>query len=516
MMLLIFQCILFVIQTAAYENLAIRKPAWQQHDWPYTPNDWGAAKAVDGRYTNRSASANQCTISSLGQTTATWRVDLGSALSISHIDIYYRTDSIPSPGAFYGRFAGFFLYVSNTTSKDDGHLCFHEIQNVNGTPVENQTISCSVHGRYVIYYNERRLGVTYPDYYWHEAYNELCEVEVYGCADSKYYGENCDKLCPDKCQGKRCDVITGRCLGCTPGYQGPDCNQECDVQTYGSECSLPCGNCSDGGVCHHVSGTCPRGCDEGVYGEKCQTQCQPGFYGKNCGHRCSENCNVTNRCNRFTGECGGGCEPGWTLPTCQHECDGGMYGPACTQRCGPCLDNEQCHHINGTCLNGCSSGYQGGNCEENCPSGYFGINCENSCTVYCGRNGSCDRTTGICDGGCREGWSGPLCGTEEKPISRATCTADDNTVFIVGLVISVFVVIAGSAVNFLIWKRNQTKYKQRGLKENFESQPGAVHVSDITSSADRVGSPYAELGDKDKSNMYDELHHYTEAAGKIN
>lgn len=75
--------------------------------------------------------------------------------------------------------AGFFLYVSNTTLKEDGYLCFHEIQTVAGTPAEDQTIHCSVHGRYVIYYNERRQGVVYPSYYSQYAYNELCEVEVY-------------------------------------------------------------------------------------------------------------------------------------------------------------------------------------------------------------------------------------------------------------------------------------------------------------------------------------------------
>ena len=30
-----------------------------------------------------------------------------------------------------------------------------------------------------------------------------------------------------------------------------------------------CGNCSNGEPFHHVEGTCPNGCDAGMYGDKC-------------------------------------------------------------------------------------------------------------------------------------------------------------------------------------------------------------------------------------------------------
>ena len=42
----------------------------------------------------------------------------------------------------------------------------------------------------------------------------------------------------------------------------------CNVYTYGSDC-IHCGNCSDGVQCNHVTGTCPNGCDPGIYGDKC-------------------------------------------------------------------------------------------------------------------------------------------------------------------------------------------------------------------------------------------------------
>lgn len=84
------------------------------------------------------------------------------------------------PTGYTARMAGFFLYVSNTTVKEHGYICFHEMQRVNGTPSEDQRINCPVHGRYVIYYNERIRGYVYPSYYSEFAYYELCELEVYG------------------------------------------------------------------------------------------------------------------------------------------------------------------------------------------------------------------------------------------------------------------------------------------------------------------------------------------------
>lgn len=76
--------------------------------------------------------------------------------------------------------AGFFVYVSNTTSKGDGYLCYHdELTDQNKLSLD-QHINCSLQGRYVIYYNERRQDAVYPSFYSLYAFNELCEMEVYG------------------------------------------------------------------------------------------------------------------------------------------------------------------------------------------------------------------------------------------------------------------------------------------------------------------------------------------------
>lgn len=45
-----------------------------------------------------------------------------------------------------------------------------------------------------------------------------------GCLKPGVYGEFCNETCPDNCQENRCDIISGTCLGCNPGWNGTYCN----------------------------------------------------------------------------------------------------------------------------------------------------------------------------------------------------------------------------------------------------------------------------------------------------
>ncbi|XP_065924918.1 receptor-type tyrosine-protein phosphatase alpha [Magallana gigas] len=391
----------------AYENLALNKKAWQQH--PYNGNDevWGADLAVDGRYTDLSAHGGQCVISGVRQTTAEWRVDLGEVLSIHHIFIQYRTDKFTwdRNNGYTERFLGYSVYISNSTNKEDGVLCFKDINYTKATIPNPTNITCSTHGRYVIYYNNR-TNSPYPVGYSLYAFNELCELEVYGCPTPGYYGENCSIPCPQNCF---CHIINGTCLDCVAGYMYKEnqCDEECSDGTYGQGCINICGNCSNGDRCNHVNGSCPNGCDAGVFGDKCDQPCPSGWYGPNCTNQCGINCYS---CNRFNGDCEFGCLPGWEGRTCEDACGGKMYGVNCSEKCGTCLNFEQCHHLNGTCMKGCDRGFHGSSCIEECSNGSYGYNCNDTCSTHCHVSGMCDRKTGHCY--CQVGWKPDTCDSQ--------------------------------------------------------------------------------------------------------
>ena len=45
----------------------------------------------------------------------------------------------------------------------------------------------------------------------------------------------------------------------------------CSNGTYGKECNHTCGYCLDQDECHHINGTCVKGCDPGYLGDVCKT-----------------------------------------------------------------------------------------------------------------------------------------------------------------------------------------------------------------------------------------------------
>nr|XP_022289715.1 uncharacterized protein LOC111101490 [Crassostrea virginica]XP_022289716.1 uncharacterized protein LOC111101490 [Crassostrea virginica] len=230
----LFSCLLggaMCLIVFSFENVALNKSAWQQD----TKFSLLANRGVDGHKSYLHMYSEECVTSRYNATSA-WRVDLEKVLSIHHISIQFATNNYSwnKDNELTKYFLGFSVYLSNTTEKEDGILCFRDTTYTRATIPNPVIIPCPHFGRYVIYYNNR-THPPYPDGYSDTTINALCEVEVYGCSDQGKFGENCSMLCPPKCLKSRCDITTGTCFECTVGYLGPTCESESSTAWINSE-----------------------------------------------------------------------------------------------------------------------------------------------------------------------------------------------------------------------------------------------------------------------------------------
>nr|XP_034322178.1 multiple epidermal growth factor-like domains protein 10 [Crassostrea gigas] len=488
-----------------YENVALKKPAWprfSRYYWGHLSMHRAGYYAVDGRKSDLSAYGDECTLSPDKQSTAEWRVDLGGVFSIHYIFIQYRTDNVvwDKNNGFTTRFLGFSVFISNTTKKENGTLCFKDNE-YNTTTIPNPiNITCTAHGRYVIYYNNR-THPPFPAGYSPYAFAELCEVEVYGCSGPGMYGENCSLPCPQNCQESHCDIVDGTCLGCSDGYKGPKCEDQCNAKTYGLECQRVCGNCRNGDPCHHVNGSCINECDKGTFGVKCDTACPNGKYGNNCRRQCNINCGVPYRCDRITGQCEGECQTGWKGITCDKHCSGGKFGLNCNHSCGHCLGNKQCHYINGSCFTGCDSGYKGIDCKQVCNNNTYGPKCSMKCGNCLYLYGEqCHHVTGQCPRGCDVGFQGQRC--DQVPESAFFNFMSSKYVSILLYVCFAVLVLSCFLNCFFVFRRVKRKMcRRKKMSKNVDGHADAFNKDEV-----RTKPPLKSLYERSKNNEYQELY----------
>nr|XP_022289968.1 uncharacterized protein LOC111101677 isoform X2 [Crassostrea virginica] len=218
----LFSCLLVEVMCLivfSFENVALNKSAWQQD----TVFNYAAKRGVDGRKSSLSRFGDEC-VTSEYNATSEWRVDLEHVLSIHHISILFATDDKDwnKDNELTKYFLGFSAYISNTTEREDGILCFRDTTYTRATIPNPINIPCPHYGRFVTYYNNR-THIPYPEGYSDTTASFLCEVEVYGCSDQGKFGENCSMPCPPKCLKNSCDITKGTCFECIVGYLGPTC-----------------------------------------------------------------------------------------------------------------------------------------------------------------------------------------------------------------------------------------------------------------------------------------------------
>ncbi|XP_078330759.1 receptor-type tyrosine-protein phosphatase kappa-like [Crassostrea virginica] len=331
-----FERILYFIAVSlviAYDDLSHNKDASQSHT--YTGQGYSAENAVD-----RNTATCMRTEPIGGNNrykTVWWKVDLGGVYNIYSVNILFRNyDGYEMRQR--GRFAGFSLYISNTGDRASSSLCYKDGPEL---PPLNFTTTCTLSGRYVIFYNERIDGVTYPARYEVDSlvYTELCEVIVYGCNKDGVFGENCSRPCPGNCKTNTCHIQDGSCFECKPGWTGATCNTKCGYGSYGVDCKQNCpGKCKNNVTCDHLTGLCNGGCADGWNGSYCNKTCAVGLYGPDCKHQCSGHCRDSTVCNHVAGSCDAGCAAGWHGSLCDEQCDECSYGLECNQQTGKCKE----------------------------------------------------------------------------------------------------------------------------------------------------------------------------------
>ncbi|XP_021357543.1 cell death abnormality protein 1-like [Mizuhopecten yessoensis] len=383
------------------DNIALGKPTSQSTEY----GGWIADKAVDGIIGKdvRPHGGGSCSATNpTGSRDAWWRVDLQQMSRIKTINITYRQ-------LYPFRLSGFYLYVSNTTDVDNlqytGHLCYHDDTKDPDLPLFNQSRSCPVDGKYVIFYNRRPADNGPKSHLYYsttDAVVELCEVQVFGCPLNRF-GINCVSTC--HCGIGGCNPDTGLCdvTGCHSGWIGPTCSEECRSDTFGMNCNQT-RHCSTTG-CDSSNGSCiVPGCETGWQGNVCNEECGAYRFGENCLQTC--HCALPG-CDRFSGSCTHpGCEFGWTGLACNNACPTGHFGRDCKETCHCAIPG--CNRFSGICiLAGCDAGWEGPACDKSCGIGKYGMDCKYTCN--CASPG-CDVITGTCTvPGCEVAWEGSTC-----------------------------------------------------------------------------------------------------------
>ena len=221
-----------------------------------------------------------------------------------------------------------------------------------------------------------------------------CDSTTGECRDTGPDGSTCSRNALQK-KNMPTSRIDGQSLNLSrawkSGWQGRNCQVECDDGKWGPDCNRDCGNCFNSTACDRVTGECEQ-CEIGYILKglflnflttllvcklifvillltRCDESCAADQWGENCVNECF--CRDEVACDWETGICPGNrdshsitflafkpcetplkddlCAPGFDGPTCNTTCDEGFWGPNCNGTCGTCENEATCDRESGQC-----------------------------------------------------------------------------------------------------------------------------------------------------------------------
>ncbi|KAK7101551.1 hypothetical protein V1264_019917 [Littorina saxatilis] len=177
-----------------------------------------ACLAVNGKtdtvYRTLNTSKPNCVHTAVGDTNASWEVDLGRNYTVTNITIYRRE-------RFQRRMSGIHVEVDSQTCYTFP-LVNVDYRTLNSLP-EKIDVTCTppLTGR-VVRLQKRGQPLNFD--YGAELIN-ICEVQVWGCRDG-LYGADCGEQCGQCAGSDTCSAVSGHCPNrCQPGWKGDNCKQ---------------------------------------------------------------------------------------------------------------------------------------------------------------------------------------------------------------------------------------------------------------------------------------------------
>ncbi|XP_071795860.1 receptor-type tyrosine-protein phosphatase F-like isoform X2 [Asterias amurensis] len=230
-----------------------------------------------------------------------------------------------------------------TRNTEDGEISNSKWRKDNGGAMNENILDLSISSA-----STSDSGI-YECHYKHErakGNQALLRLIVRRCPQHKYGLTVCSSKCRRCLNGGVCDDGDGDCI-CPPGFGGRLCEKVKGPNRFGQKGSL---RCDDVGL-PSTDSTCkgmlfclpdPYGCScaAGYQGLECNKDCDVGTYGANCAQIC--HCAEGVPCNGTTGECDGVCAAGHKGVNCQDQClhfgNDRSCDTTCTVLLGPIME----------------------------------------------------------------------------------------------------------------------------------------------------------------------------------